>query len=72
MSKGYESPPKSCEVLGIGFFDFEKITFLEIFDMHLVVFVIFSQYLGIYSQYLINIWSSGLIPPMIPMSKELL
>ena len=56
MSQSYESP-KSCEVLGIGFFDLEKITFLEIFDMYLVVFVIFSQYLVIYKQDLGNIWS---------------
>ena len=54
MSQSYESP-KSCEVLGIGFFDFEKMTFLEIFDMYLFVFVIFSQYLVIHSQYLLNI-----------------
>ena len=49
MSKGYESPPKSCEVLGVGFFDFEKMTFLDFFDMYLVVFVIFSQYFVIFS-----------------------
>ena len=57
MSKGYESPPKSCEVLGVGFFDFEKMTFLEFFDMYFVVFIIFGQYLVIYSQYLVSIWS---------------
>ena len=31
--------------LGVGFFNSEKMTFLEISDMHLAVFIIFSQYL---------------------------
>ena len=38
-------PPKPCVILGVGFFDFEKIAFLENFDMYFVVLVIFSQYL---------------------------
>ena len=37
------------------FFDSEKMAFLEIVDMYLVVFVIFSQYFVIFSQYLVNI-----------------
>ena len=36
-------------------FDSEKIAFLEMFDMYLVVFVIFSRYFVIFSQYLVNI-----------------
>ena len=35
------------------FFDSEKMVFLEIVGMHLVVFVIFSQYFVIFSQYLV-------------------
>ncbi len=34
-------------------FDFEKMTFLDFFDMHLMLFCIFSLYLVIFVQYLI-------------------
>ena len=34
-------------VVGVVFFYSEKMTFLEISDMYLIVFVIFSQYLVI-------------------------
>ena len=37
------------------FFYFEKMTFLEIFDMYLMIFDINNQYLVRFSQYLINI-----------------
>ena len=37
------------------FFDSEKMTFLDFYDMYFVVFVIFSQYLVTFSQYLVNI-----------------
>ena len=34
-----------CDVVGNGFVHLEKMTLLKFFDMHLVVFDIFSQYL---------------------------
>ena len=41
-------------IFDVGFFDFEKMTFLEIFDMYLMIFDIFSQYLVRFSQYLVD------------------
>ena len=48
---GYRNalPQPLCGVVGVVFFVSEKMTFLEIVDMHLIVFVIFSQYLVITS-----------------------
>ena len=37
------------------FFDFEKMTFLDLFDMYLMIFDINSQYLVRFSQYLVKI-----------------
>ena len=37
------------------FFDFEKMTFLEIFYMYLMIFDMDSQYLVRFSQYLVKI-----------------
>ena len=37
------------------FFDFENMTFLDLFDMYLMNFDISSQYLIRFSQYLVNI-----------------
>ena len=48
-------PPKSCVIFGVGFFDFEKMTFLDFFDMYLMIFDINSQYLVRFSQYLVKI-----------------
>ena len=38
-----------------GFFDFEKIKFLDVFDMHLMIFDIDSKYLVRFGQYLVKI-----------------
>jgi hypothetical protein len=46
-------PPPPRDVFGVVFVDSEKMTFLEIFDMYLIIFVIFSQHVSIFSQYLI-------------------
>ena len=58
-------PPQSWVILGIGFLDLEKMTFLGIVDMYLPVFL-----------YLVNIWSYTVFPafhiPLSSMSKELL
>ena len=40
-------PQPLCSVVGVVFFDSEKIMFLDFFDMYLIVFVILSQYLVI-------------------------
>ena len=45
------SPPKSCVIFDVGFFDFEKMMFLEIFDMYLMIFDINSKYLVKIHQY---------------------
>ena len=58
-----ECLPSSPRVVWRCFFDSEKMTFLDVFDMYLVVFVIFRQYVVIFSQCLVNILSSLLIPP---------
>ena len=39
------SASKSWMIFDVGFFDFEKMTFLDIFDVYLIVFVMFNQYL---------------------------
>ena len=49
-----DSPPKSCVIFDVGFVDFEKMTFLEFFDMYLMIFDINSKYLVRFSQYLIK------------------
>ena len=40
-------PPPPRDVFGVFCFDSDKMTFLDIFDMYLIVFAIFSQYLVI-------------------------
>ena len=47
MSNTPMPPPQSCVILGVGFFDFEKMTLLDVFDMHLMIFYIFRLF---YSQ----------------------
>ena len=42
-------------VFGVVSFDSEKMVFLEIFDMYLIILVISSQYIVIYS--FVNIWN---------------
>ena len=44
---GNAPPQPLCGVVVVVFFDSEKMTFLEIYDMYLLVFDIFSQYLVI-------------------------
>ena len=51
------SASKLCMICVVGFLYFEKIAFLDLFDMHLMIFDIHSQYLvNIWSD-LVNIWS---------------
>ena len=49
-------PPTSFEV---AFFDSDKITFLDVFDMYLIVFVVFIKHVDIFSQYLVTYLVSG-------------
>ena len=46
---------KSWMIFDVGFVYFEKITFLDCFDIHFVIFDINSQYLAKISQYLVTI-----------------
>ena len=46
---------KSWMIVVVGFFDLQKMTFLDLFDMYLMFFYINSQYLVRFSQYLIKI-----------------
>ena len=43
-----------CDFVEHWFFDFEKMSFLDIFDMYLMIFDINSQYLVRFSQYLVK------------------
>ena len=45
------SASKSWMIFDVGFFDFEKMTFLEIFDMYWMIFDINSQYLAGFKDY---------------------
>ena len=49
------SASKSWMIFDVGFFYFEKMTFLDFFDMYLMIFDINSQYLVRFSQYLVKI-----------------
>ena len=44
------SASKSWMIFDVGFFFFEKMTFLEILNMYLMIFDIHSKYLGRFSQ----------------------
>ena len=46
--------PASWMIFDVGFFDFEKMTFLVFLNMYLVIFYINSNYLVRFSQYLAN------------------
>ena len=48
------SASKSWMIFDVGFFYFEKITFLDILNMYLMIFDINSQYLVKFSQYLVK------------------
>ena len=48
------SASKSWMSFDVGFFYFEKMTFLDFVDMYLVIFDINSQYLVRISQYLVQ------------------
>ena len=48
------SASKSWMIFDAGFFDFEKMTLLEVFDMYLMFFDINSQYLVRFNQYLVK------------------
>ena len=45
---------ESWMIFDVGFFYFEKMTFLDFFDMYLVFFGINSQYLVRFCQYLVK------------------
>ena len=49
------SASKSWMIFDVGFFYFEKITFLDVFDMNFVFFHINNQYLVRFSQYFVKI-----------------
>ena len=49
------SASESWMIFDVGFLYFEKITFLDFFDMYFVIFDINSQYLVRFSQYLVKI-----------------
>ena len=49
------SASKSWMIFDVGFVDFKKMTFLDIFDMYRMIFDINSQYLVRFSQYLVII-----------------
>ena len=44
LDPGYPTPTL-CDVVGVGFDDSEKMTFLDLFDVYFVILVIFNQYL---------------------------
>ena len=46
---------KSLMIVDVDFFDFEQMTFLDFFDMYLLIFDITSQHFVRFSQYLLNI-----------------
>ena len=46
---------KSWVILGVGCFDFEKMAFLDFFDIYWMNFYIDSQYLVRFNQYLVKI-----------------
>ena len=49
------SASKSWMNFDVRFFDFDNMTFLDLFDMHLMFFDINSQYVVRFSQYLVKI-----------------
>ena len=51
------SASKSWMIFDVGFFDFEKMTFLDIFDMHLIIFDINSHYLVEFCRYFFKFYS---------------
>ena len=53
------SASKIWMIVDVGFFILRQNTFLDVFDMYLVIFDINSQYLVRFSQYLVNILGQG-------------
>ena len=49
------SASESWMIFDVGFFYFEKMTFLDFFDMYLLIFDINNQCLAKFSQYLVKI-----------------